>query len=252
LNSGLVHRVGPNRLYVNLARRVAELGLTALRFDLSGVGDSRVRQDNLPFEESAIQDTQEAMNLLAQTRNIDQFVLLGICSGAVNSFAVACRDSRVAGAVMINPLAYSDAFWSSVDDFQSLKSARSYWSGGLINPLSWVRALSGRANYGLMLRRLRGLFIRGSRVAEAASDVAADYQKLIDRGARLMLVYSEREKRAKDPHELIFSQLDAAVVSQGKVQVVTLEHADHTLNSLESQEQLMVLIQDYLREKVCI
>ncbi|MFQ6030196.1 MAG: hypothetical protein ACE5Q6_22205, partial [Dehalococcoidia bacterium] len=118
-------------------------------------------------------------------------------------------------------------------------------------PMSWVRALSGQANYGLMLQRLRGLFIRQSRVTEAASGIAAAYQTLIDRGVRLMLVYSERERRAKDPHELIFSQLDDSVISQGKVEAITLQHADHTLNSLESQEQLIELIQDYLREKVC-
>ncbi|MFQ6030820.1 MAG: alpha/beta fold hydrolase, partial [Dehalococcoidia bacterium] len=141
LNSGLVHRVGPNRLYVKVARSLSRLGAVSLRFDLSGVGDSRVRQDNLPFPESSIEDTQEAMNLLSQTRGVERFVLLGICSGAINSFDVACRDSRVVGAVMINPLAYSDAFWSSVDDFQSLKNARSYWKGGLFNPMSWVPAL---------------------------------------------------------------------------------------------------------------
>src|SRR5689334_20064244 len=38
LNAGVVHRVGPNRLYVTLARRLAQAGLTVLRFDHSGIG----------------------------------------------------------------------------------------------------------------------------------------------------------------------------------------------------------------------
>src|SRR5690606_23743533 len=41
LNSGLVHRVGPKRLHVRLARRLAGLGFTCMRIDLSGIGDSR-------------------------------------------------------------------------------------------------------------------------------------------------------------------------------------------------------------------
>src|SRR5262249_27402146 len=40
LNAGAVHRVGPNRMYVDLARSWAEHGLTSLRLDLSGLGDS--------------------------------------------------------------------------------------------------------------------------------------------------------------------------------------------------------------------
>ena len=40
LNAGLVHRVGPNRFYVTLARELAKAGHVTLRFDYSGVGDS--------------------------------------------------------------------------------------------------------------------------------------------------------------------------------------------------------------------
>ena len=36
VSAGLVHRVGPNRLYVRLARRLAATGCPVLRFDLSG------------------------------------------------------------------------------------------------------------------------------------------------------------------------------------------------------------------------
>ena len=39
LNAGLVHRVGPNRIYVRLARHFAALGFSVLRFDFSGIGD---------------------------------------------------------------------------------------------------------------------------------------------------------------------------------------------------------------------
>src|SRR5262249_32019788 len=40
LNAGAVHRVGPNRMYVTLARAFAERGLTSARIDLGGLGDS--------------------------------------------------------------------------------------------------------------------------------------------------------------------------------------------------------------------
>ena len=58
LNSGLVHKVGPNRLNVKLARMLATMGFPVLRFDLSGIGDSKYREDNLPVEKSAVAGTE--------------------------------------------------------------------------------------------------------------------------------------------------------------------------------------------------
>src|SRR5438045_1954876 len=61
LNPGIVHRVGPGRIYVKIARALAKMGFVILRFDLSGIGDSAVRHDNLRFEKSAGRETHEAM-----------------------------------------------------------------------------------------------------------------------------------------------------------------------------------------------
>jgi len=41
LTAGLLHHVGPHRLYVQAARQLNTLGFTALRFDLGDVGDSQ-------------------------------------------------------------------------------------------------------------------------------------------------------------------------------------------------------------------
>ena len=38
LNAGIINRVGPNRIYVKMARRLADMGLPVLRFDFSGRG----------------------------------------------------------------------------------------------------------------------------------------------------------------------------------------------------------------------
>ena len=48
LNSGLLHHVGPFRLYVDIARNLAELGLVSLRFDIGGLGDSSLPPNPKP------------------------------------------------------------------------------------------------------------------------------------------------------------------------------------------------------------
>ena len=120
LNTGVIHRVGPNRLSVRMARNLAEEGFVVLRFDFSGIGDSQVRYDDLPFEESVDSEVQDAMDLLAEIRGVDRFVLMGICSGAANSFKTACLDSRVVGAVLINPQDY-------FQEVNSYARVRRYW-----------------------------------------------------------------------------------------------------------------------------
>src|SRR5207245_9671853 len=102
LNPGIVHRVAPGRIYVRMARALAAMGFVVLRFDFSGIGDSAVRHDNLPFDKSAVRETQAAMHFLEATRGISRFILLGGCSGARISLQTACCDTRVVGTFLIN------------------------------------------------------------------------------------------------------------------------------------------------------
>src|SRR6185295_20136065 len=74
LNAGVIHRVGPSRLYVYLARELAALGCVAARFDHSGIGDSTVRRDGSSFEESSLVEAREAMDALQESRGVERFV----------------------------------------------------------------------------------------------------------------------------------------------------------------------------------
>src|SRR6185436_3499595 len=103
LNAGVLHRVGPHRLHVALARRLAAVGMTSLRLDLGGIGDSVASPDAANFRESAVADTRLAMTAMTEMYGIPRFVLFGICAGADNSIATALVDDRVAGIVLIDP-----------------------------------------------------------------------------------------------------------------------------------------------------
>jgi pimeloyl-ACP methyl ester carboxylesterase len=95
LNSGILHRVGACRLYVRLARRLAAEGYTVVRFDFSGIGDSEVRKDDLPFEASAVLELKETMDQISRTRGISSYVPMGLCSGADMALEIAKVDDRV-------------------------------------------------------------------------------------------------------------------------------------------------------------
>lgn len=104
LNAGIIHRCGPFRLYVRLARALAANGVPTLRIDLPGVGDSgsvpgaSVREDN-------VNAVRQACDALEKDGVARRFILLGICAGADNGFITATVEPRVSGAVLIDPTA---------------------------------------------------------------------------------------------------------------------------------------------------
>jgi len=106
LNAGIVHRSGPSRLYVEIARRLAARGYPSIRLDLAGIGDSDSRQENLTDQEGNERDVRLAMDFLQSRIGTRRFLLGGLCSGADISHQVALRDDRVAGLIALDAFAY--------------------------------------------------------------------------------------------------------------------------------------------------
>lgn len=103
LNAGIIHRVGPNRMHVLLARALAAAGFSVLRVDLSGLGDSEARNDALPPLDATMADIREILDMLQATRQVQRVVLVGLCSGADHSIIYAGTDERVVGVALMDP-----------------------------------------------------------------------------------------------------------------------------------------------------
>jgi pimeloyl-ACP methyl ester carboxylesterase len=103
LNAGIIHRVGPHRMFVGLSRQLAAAGHTVVRFDLSGIGDSPPREDGLAPLDASLADIREVLDELETTRGIRRVVLIGLCWGADLSIICAASDPRVCGVVLIDP-----------------------------------------------------------------------------------------------------------------------------------------------------
>lgn len=193
LNAGLVHHAGPNRLWVRLARALALEGFFTLRGDFSGIGDSPPRGDTLPFEKSAVQETQAAMDALA-ARGPRRFVLVGLCSGAEIAFKTACADERVAAAALINaPRFLVEPPPAVTARLEREHDAHYTWRVALKNPASWRKLLSGRADLKSIASALRAR-LAGRHPAQGLAETAADRQafdELARRGVRLLLCLSE-------------------------------------------------------------
>ena len=105
LNAGVVHRVGPNRMHVTAARRLAARGFLCVRFDLSGLGDSSSRRDATPVDHAVVLETTEVLSTLQREYGVGRFVLAGLCSGAVGVAVGGMGELRGGPGACASPLA---------------------------------------------------------------------------------------------------------------------------------------------------
>lgn len=106
LNAGLLHHVGPYRMYVDIARKLTSHGLFTFRFDISGIGDSTLPQLGKIDPDQNIKDIQSAMDLLENQHGINKFKLIGLCSGADDSHKVGINDPRITDMVLLDTYGY--------------------------------------------------------------------------------------------------------------------------------------------------
>lgn len=184
-NAGVVPRIGPNRLNVRIARALATSGIPALRFDLSGRGDSAPARGMESYEQQAVADIRSAMNLLNERTGVSRFALMGLCSGAENAFHAALADERVVGMTLMDSYHYP-TLRTHLNRFRRRASLQ----GGVF-----------RAGGAWLKRRLKGSGTAAAPVREGASSsfgsirptpdaFAAQLRRLIDRGVNIDLLFS--------------------------------------------------------------
>jgi len=185
LNAGLIYRVGPARLSVELARAAEEAGFASFRFDISGFGDSEPRSVPLGPVESAVADAKAAMDHLGRQFGYRRFVVAGLCSGATQSHHVAVADDRVVGAVLVDGCV-----------FPTLRSRLAELGERLGSPVRLTRLVVRKA--WRSVRRLsqpRPAVLAAGGAGEmfpwpSLAQVASDLALLRDRGVALLYVFS--------------------------------------------------------------
>ena len=105
-NAGLIHRVGPFRLHVHLARALAARGFDVFRFDLPRIGDAAAGSH--ATEESVV---KQVLDTVQATTGAASFIVGGLCSAADLSWKVAVAEPRVDGLLLIDSLAVRNGWF---------------------------------------------------------------------------------------------------------------------------------------------
>jgi uncharacterized protein len=97
------HRLGPGYLFVRMSRALAEKGISSLRFDYSGSGESEGE-----FQEMTIATMQadllSAVRLVRKKFDPSAVVLCGHSLGGMIA-SLICADAKPSGLVLLSPVA---------------------------------------------------------------------------------------------------------------------------------------------------
>ncbi|RJQ73891.1 MAG: hypothetical protein C4519_17500 [Desulfobacteraceae bacterium] len=250
-NAGLIHHIGPNRIYVKMARRLACMGITVLRFDFSGIGDSGPRMDKLPAEASMLDEARQAMDLLEQRCAVHTFICIGLCAGAAAAARISVADARVKKAILINPLL------PKTPQTELMYHLRYYHSHALFNPRSWLKFIFLKSNYRTLWKalclKIRTQFHSPSLCEGELPGITAElknfFHHLDSRGVRLFLVFSEDDIGEQYIQNVIGHEYNALKQS-GLMHTETLVGADHLVTLLPSQNHLLESVTAWLGDAV--
>lgn len=238
LNSGILHRAGASRMYVRSARALAEEGVTTLRFDFSGIGDSEVRRgESIPIEKRFIQETREAMDYLQAEMGLDRFILGGLCSGADGAFWTGLADERVSGIWQIDGFSYT---------------TRGYWirryAPKLLDPRAWMHSIKVRVapeQAGVTEDR-EEVFVKPEyrRIFPPREEVEAGLRALLNRDTELFFFFTgAQEYLYRRQHHDAFPGLGL----DERAKLEFLPECTHTMTELEHQRQFLHHLRTWAR-----
>lgn len=243
LNAGAVGQIGPNRLHVVLARRLAAAGDMVMRVDVSGIGDSRARagaEENVVYSEHAVADVGIAVDWVRH-HGIAEVAVVGLCSGAYHGLRAALAGQPIDTLVVINPLTFHYTIGMPLD-FAGFRVAEDVmrYRKSIVSGSSWRKLLRGQVNLvrvvKVLLHRLNDAISRPMREAKRrlgipmTDDLGNELDILAKRGVALRFIFA-----AEDPGLLLLGEQGGSVVSRliadGQLRVRVIDHTDHTFTA---------------------
>jgi hypothetical protein len=263
LNAGAVHHIGPGRLYVALARQLAELGYTVLRMDVASIGDSPPypgQPEIDVYSPFALEDVARAIEYLKRDWRAREVASTGVCSGAYHSFKAAVADYPLAQVILINPLTF---FWKtgmslSYPEYKVAQDIQRYRKTALRGS-AWRKLLTGRVDVGNLARVLvRTVHARALEPIRAIArlcgrplleDLPTQLSGVLEAAIDLQFVFS-----AGDPGlELLRTQGGTTarrLLERRQIGIALIDGADHTFTDLAARRNLAKVLVGKLQARL--
>jgi uncharacterized protein len=228
---GPQYRIGSHRQFIQLARFLANNGITCLRFDSRGMGDSS--GDKQPFDDINL-DINVAINALQnEVSSIKRVVLWGLCDAASASLMYASHDQRICGLVLLNP-------WLENDQAMVKTMIKHYYFQRLLSKSFWRKLFKGKVNLIASANDTKNL-VKDS-LSKGDIDNSSYQMRMLSAlnqfTGEICLITSGRDLTAQE----FLSQVRGNAAWHKLLEPFVIHHhfpmADHTFSTLEYKQQV--------------
>lgn len=267
LNAGSVHRIGPNRNYVYIARQLLSLGFSVFRLDFIGLGDSLhpiPEKENDPYMPEFMENIRQAITFLKKHHGMNNVILMGVCSGAYASFqsAVHMQEDAIYEIMPINPLTF---YWKEGMSLDVAPSEYYFsWDGyqqAVWKKDKWKKLLSGEKNIGEVLSTLTVILrlktaallkplinrLKWAVGVRNIEDLAWDLEIIAKRGIKINFIFADTDPGVKLLKEGAGKTVDK-LRERGSLGISFIPKANHNFSSHRGRTQLLKKINDYFSD----
>lgn len=228
------NRLGPHRMFVELAEKLKVLGIASLRFDMRGCGDSEGEPAGNDIKPD-IEDLRNAIRFFASKYNPTKIFLFGISRGArVSISALSQNKIPIDGAVLLStPFAGSKA---AAKKFSNRLKEYLY---KFTNPGSLKKLLSGKADLKQIAKTLAFALTSQKRYR-------SNTNKFITK-CPLFFIYGSKDPIASDSavyYRNLCGKFDIAF------KMSEIKNANHSFFHYRWKQQIMELTEDWLLKNI--
>ncbi|MCW8865244.1 MAG: hydrolase 1, exosortase A system-associated [Colwellia sp.] len=228
---GPQYRVGSHRQFVQLSRALARQGISSLRFDYTGMGDSSGEKKEFDHICDDIKAATDAF--LDAQPHLQKVVIWGLCDAASAALIYAHQDDRINGLVLLNP-------WLRSEQAMGKTMVKYYYLQRLLSKSFWKKLFSGQVNVAASARDAKG-FVKDSVVADKQNN--ASYQARMLSGlqafnGKVCLILSGEDLTAREFDQQTKNSKAWCKLRSENSEVHHLASADHTFSSREFKAQV--------------
>jgi len=228
------NRLGPHRMFVELADRLKCCGIASLRFDMRGCGDSEGEPAGGDINPD-IMDLLNALSFFSSKYKLPKIFLFGVSRGArVSISALAEHDLPVDGAVLL-----STPFSGSKAAAKKFSNRLKEYLYKFRNPESLKKLLSGKANLKQIIRTL-GFALNSQKRYRRNDD------GFVTR-CQLFFIYGSKDPIATDS-AAYYSRICETFNIPFKA--VEIKNANHSFFHYRWKEQIMEMTREWIMENI--
>lgn len=228
-------RTHRNRMWVKLARRLADLGFFAFRFDYRGIGESTGIFDRTNIRQFAAPDLINVVNFITHHINPSKIIFIGSCFGAQTALRII-HSQKVHGLVLLAaPIAGKDGMMNLV----ASKRGLAYYMGILRS-----KTLRAHMNMERIMRNLnyiaRRLYLKWKHInvnSLVSEEFSNQFSTIVNKRIPTLVMYGTKDE-CYENMKMLLQRVDTAK----RENIEFYEVKDEMIHGLVISNQLQEMI----------